>query len=292
MTSITPFSGSITMSPRPSPSTNRCFPMREYRDRQRLHGEAELRRQKFHALNGGPTYKVQRSGISSSSASKPGTGRLLLEQADRRRRPESKCGWPRTNSACPGRSCLRRSAVTLGDPDRQKSDRAMQAMMKMQKIIIADLDRPTPADPAHPQHIRVALRRHPLFIGPTMSASMTTAADTGSTSDDGSGHHARVFNAPRDLVFRLWTDPRHALNWWGPRDHPASTWRWTCGPAANGATACARPRTAASSGTTACFARWRRRAAGVHFAWEEEGERGLETLGDGDLYRGRRQDAQ
>ena len=29
----------------------------------------------------------------------------------------------------------------LSDPDRKKADRAMQAMMKMQKIIIADLDK-------------------------------------------------------------------------------------------------------------------------------------------------------
>jgi predicted 3-demethylubiquinone-9 3-methyltransferase (glyoxalase superfamily) len=29
----------------------------------------------------------------------------------------------------------------LSDPDREKANRATQAMMKMQKIIIADLDR-------------------------------------------------------------------------------------------------------------------------------------------------------
>jgi uncharacterized protein YndB with AHSA1/START domain len=26
----------------------------------------------------------------------------------------------------------------------------------------------------------------------------------------------RVFDAPRELVFRMWTDPQHAANWWGP----------------------------------------------------------------------------
>jgi Uncharacterized protein conserved in bacteria len=29
----------------------------------------------------------------------------------------------------------------LSDPDRKKADRAMQAMLKMQKIVIADLDK-------------------------------------------------------------------------------------------------------------------------------------------------------
>jgi uncharacterized protein YndB with AHSA1/START domain len=26
----------------------------------------------------------------------------------------------------------------------------------------------------------------------------------------------RVFDAPRDLCFRMWTDPEHVANWWGP----------------------------------------------------------------------------
>lgn len=28
----------------------------------------------------------------------------------------------------------------------------------------------------------------------------------------------RVFDAPRELVFRAWTDPLHTARWWGPRD--------------------------------------------------------------------------
>jgi uncharacterized protein YndB with AHSA1/START domain len=26
----------------------------------------------------------------------------------------------------------------------------------------------------------------------------------------------RTFDAPRDLVFRVWTDPAHLVKWWGP----------------------------------------------------------------------------
>jgi uncharacterized protein YndB with AHSA1/START domain len=29
----------------------------------------------------------------------------------------------------------------------------------------------------------------------------------------------REFNAPRDLVFKVYTDPGHIPNWWGPRSH-------------------------------------------------------------------------
>jgi uncharacterized protein YndB with AHSA1/START domain len=27
----------------------------------------------------------------------------------------------------------------------------------------------------------------------------------------------RVFNAPRSLVFKMWTDPKHLARWWGPK---------------------------------------------------------------------------
>jgi len=29
---------------------------------------------------------------------------------------------------------------------------------------------------------------------------------------------SRVFDAPRALVFRMWTQPQHLARWWGPRD--------------------------------------------------------------------------
>lgn len=28
----------------------------------------------------------------------------------------------------------------------------------------------------------------------------------------------RVFDAPRELVFKVWTDPQHLAQWWGPKD--------------------------------------------------------------------------
>src|SRR5208282_360490 len=27
----------------------------------------------------------------------------------------------------------------------------------------------------------------------------------------------RIFDAPRELVFKAWTDPRHVAQWWGPK---------------------------------------------------------------------------
>ncbi len=27
----------------------------------------------------------------------------------------------------------------------------------------------------------------------------------------------RIFNAPREMVWRAWTDPKHVMRWWGPK---------------------------------------------------------------------------
>ena len=89
----------------------------------------------------------------------------------------------------------------------------------------------------------------------------------------------RIFDAPRELVFRMWTDPRHAIRWWGPKHHPAVHLEMDVRPAAAGATACAPRETGQIYGTTACFARsYRPSASSSPSSWEEEGERGLETL--------------
>jgi len=33
----------------------------------------------------------------------------------------------------------------------------------------------------------------------------------------------RVFDAPRDLVFEAWTDPKHLAQWWGPNGFTTTT---------------------------------------------------------------------
>ena len=32
----------------------------------------------------------------------------------------------------------------------------------------------------------------------------------------------REFDAPRELVFEMWTNPLHSINWMGPREYPAA----------------------------------------------------------------------
>jgi uncharacterized protein YndB with AHSA1/START domain len=67
-----------------------------------------------------------------------------------------------------------------------------------------------------------------------MSPQTATAA---ATSDEARAISAtRLFDAPPDLVFEMWTDPKHLANWWGPRGFtitthefsfkPGGTWRF------------------------------------------------------------------
>lgn len=89
----------------------------------------------------------------------------------------------------------------------------------------------------------------------------------------------RTFDAPRRLVWETWTNPAHALHWWGPKHHPATNIAWD-------ARVGGRWRNCLRSTETGDLL-WH---GGVFrevvaperlvftFAWEESGERGIETL--------------
>src|SRR5438874_12824597 len=40
----------------------------------------------------------------------------------------------------------------------------------------------------------------------------------------------RVFDAPRELVFRTWTDPQHVEQWWGPHGFSNPVMEWDARP--------------------------------------------------------------
>jgi uncharacterized protein YndB with AHSA1/START domain len=89
----------------------------------------------------------------------------------------------------------------------------------------------------------------------------------------------RVFDAPRELVFKAWTDPRHAKRWWGPKDYPATHLEMDVRP---GGAWSGRLRSIESGEELQLGGVFREIAAPERvvftFAWDEEGERGLETL--------------
>src|SRR5471030_3335358 len=40
----------------------------------------------------------------------------------------------------------------------------------------------------------------------------------------------REFDAPRELVFKAWTDPKHLAQWWGPRGFTNPVCEWDVRP--------------------------------------------------------------
>jgi uncharacterized protein YndB with AHSA1/START domain len=50
---------------------------------------------------------------------------------------------------------------------------------------------------------------------------MTQLNDAGYAVQDRELVITRIFNAPKELVFKVWTEPEHIKNWWGPKPFTA-----------------------------------------------------------------------
>jgi uncharacterized protein YndB with AHSA1/START domain len=89
----------------------------------------------------------------------------------------------------------------------------------------------------------------------------------------------RVFDAPRRLVFKLWTDPKHLARWFGPRHHPATSISMDVRPGGRWRHCLRSPDTGNELWLGGVYREITPPERLVFtFAWEEEGERGLETL--------------
>lgn len=89
----------------------------------------------------------------------------------------------------------------------------------------------------------------------------------------------RIFNAPPELVFGAWTNPESAKHWWGPTHHPAIS--MTMDVRIGGAWE-AQLRSVADGTILTHRGVFREivkpERLSFTFKWDEEGERGLETL--------------
>ena len=89
----------------------------------------------------------------------------------------------------------------------------------------------------------------------------------------------RTFNAPRKLVWEAWTNPEHALHWWGPSHHPATEIEWDARPGGRWRNCLKSVETGEPLWHGGIFREVAKPERLVFtFVWEESGERGLETL--------------
>ena len=100
----------------------------------------ELDGSEFVALNGGPEYRFSEAisfMVTCRDQDEVDTYWSALSDGGE----EGPCGWLKDRYGVSWQFVPTALSELLGDPDREKSQRVMQAMMKMKKIEIADLER-------------------------------------------------------------------------------------------------------------------------------------------------------
>jgi predicted 3-demethylubiquinone-9 3-methyltransferase (glyoxalase superfamily) len=100
----------------------------------------ELDGQKFVALNGGPQFTFSEAisfQVDCGSQEEVDAYWSKLSAGGE----EGPCGWLKDRFGLSWQIVPRRLMELLQDPDREKAQRAMEAMLKMKKIEIADVER-------------------------------------------------------------------------------------------------------------------------------------------------------
>ena len=100
----------------------------------------ELEGQRFNALNGGPKYKFNEAVSFFISVESQEQVDYFWSQLTADGGEEGNCGWLKDKFGLSWQVVPATLGRLLGAADRTKANRAMQAMLKMRKIIIADLE--------------------------------------------------------------------------------------------------------------------------------------------------------
>ena len=101
----------------------------------------ELEGQEFMALNAGPQFKFNEAISFFVDCKTQDEVDELWEKLTADGGEESMCGWPKDKYGLWWQIIPSALGELLGDEDPEKAKRVMDAMLQMQKIIIADLDR-------------------------------------------------------------------------------------------------------------------------------------------------------
>ena len=141
MTSITPFLWLDNNVPEAVAFYKSVFPNAKVETVNELMATFELEGQRFNALNGGPKYKFNEAisffiSVETQEQVDYFWSRLTADGG-----AESQCGWLKDRFGLSWQVVPTVLLRYLSDPDRKKADRVRQTMLKMQKIVIADLDK-------------------------------------------------------------------------------------------------------------------------------------------------------
>jgi predicted 3-demethylubiquinone-9 3-methyltransferase (glyoxalase superfamily) len=101
----------------------------------------EIEGQRFLALNGGPHYEFNEAVSFLIDCDDQAEVDYYWERLTADGGAESMCGWLKDKYGLSWQVIPKALMRYLGDPDRAKADRVTQAMLRMQKIDVATLDR-------------------------------------------------------------------------------------------------------------------------------------------------------
>ena len=141
MTSITPFLWLDNNVPEAVAFYKSVFPNARVETVNDFMATFELEGQRFHALNGGPKFRFNEAisffiSVETQEQVDYFWSRLTADGG-----AESQCGWLKDRFGLSWQVVPTVLLRYLSDPDRKKADRVRQTMLKMQKIVIADLDK-------------------------------------------------------------------------------------------------------------------------------------------------------
>jgi predicted 3-demethylubiquinone-9 3-methyltransferase (glyoxalase superfamily) len=141
MTSITPFLWLDNNVPEAVAFYTSVFPNAKVETANDFMATFELEGQRFHALNGGPRFKFNESVSFFISVETQEEVDYFWNRLSADGGSTSQCGWLKDKFGLSWQVVPAALLRYIGDPDRQKADRAMQAMLKMQKIVLADIEK-------------------------------------------------------------------------------------------------------------------------------------------------------
>lgn len=103
--------------------------------------QMEIEGQEFMFLNGGPAFKFNEAVSFFVTCENQEEVDYYWEKLTADGGEESQCGWLKDKFGVSWQIIPKTLGEMLGDPDPEKAGRAMQAMLKMKKIDIAELER-------------------------------------------------------------------------------------------------------------------------------------------------------
>ena len=106
-----------------------------------IHAEFELNGQRFMALDGGPIFKFNESVSFYVDCVSQEEVDYYWNKLTADGGKESMCGWLKDKFGLSWQIIPAKLGELFSSPDKEKANRAMQAMLKMKKIIIADLQK-------------------------------------------------------------------------------------------------------------------------------------------------------